>query len=129
MKVSDQMHLFRRESLGAVDSLSLASSTATQFGYAVVAQSIELLKKKVIFIQRSPDPLKVSAQAFHEFTAELSVMLSRMENAGIPLTKCLASLQTCVANTAPSWGRRVICTMTFVACIGRQFRTLIDRGQ
>lgn len=111
-----------------MDALSFASSTAVQFGYGTVAQSIELVRTKVLRIQQSPDPLKISSGKFHELSAELSVMLSRMEKAGVSLTECVADLQTCAARTAPSWSGRVVCTMTFVADIAQQFTALISRA-
>lgn len=108
----------------------MASSTATQFGYAAVAQSIDVVKNQVFIIQQTPDAEQVSAQRFNELQTELTAMKAQMKGVGVPLTesfRCEVDYNNCMG-LALTWGRKVTCTLSFIACIGQQFTTLLDWG-
>jgi hypothetical protein len=128
-KVLAQLDLFKEESVSAINSLSVASSTATQFGHAAVAQSIDMVKNQMFVIYQSPDAEQVARRDFEALEAKVTEMQAKIQARGIPLTesfRCQTDYSSCMS-LATTWGQRVVCRVTFVACLAQQFTTIIGR--
>lgn len=111
---------FKEQSLTAITSLASASSTATEFGHANVAQAGERVQYMIFQIYQAPSPDAVPAATFEELKIRVAVLEDQIAKDKSPSTKafrCQKDFEECRARS-PDKVQQMSCWMSYLACLG-----------
>ena len=122
---------WRDVTLGAVESLSTAVSTATSTGHLDVVKAGVDVQQTVIqvFVPAAPD-IEIAQSSLQQSDERISILEKRIDTAGGARThafRCKPDFDDCMAK-AKSTTERNVCRMVLATCLGENYTDIFKVG-